>query len=130
MIRDRVRTEIGLMTGRIKKSFRNGRAGISGMRNSVSKKTRRAARQTDYYVHDHAWKLIGVAAGLAFAAGFFISARNQEAIAASIDGDDSPQLEKKARKLNSWEFVHSALPMALFLWKALQGSRCARRRTI
>src|SRR5688572_23718399 len=127
MISERVGTEIGLMTGRIKQRIRNGRETISGLQSSVSTGTKRAVRKTDYYVHDNAWKLIGVAAGLAFFAGFILSARNQEAIAASVDADGSPDVEKKVQKLNSWEFVHSALPLTLFLWKAVQASRCARK---
>lgn len=129
MLTERVGTEIGLVTGRIKQSFRNGRESLSGLQTSVSNRTRRAVSKTDYYVHDNAWKLIGVAAGLAFVTGFLLSQRNQEAIAASVDADGStsPEVEKKVQKLNSWEFLHSSLPLALFLWKAVQASRCARK---
>lgn len=127
MIRERVGTEIGLMTGRIKQSIRNRRESISDMKSTVSNSTRRAVRKTDYYVHDNAWKIIGTVAGLAFFAGFLLSRRNQEGIAAGVGADGSPEVEKKVQRLNSWEFVHSALPMALFLWKAVQASRCARK---
>jgi hypothetical protein len=89
-----------------------------------------AARSTDYYVHDNAWNMMGLAAGLAFAAGFLLSSRKQEGIVASVDGEDSPELKKKAQKLNSWEFIHSAIPLTLFLWKAVQASRCARKGAI
>jgi hypothetical protein len=120
------------MTGRIKQSFRNGRESISDFQSSVSGGTRKAVRRTDYYVHDHAWKMIGAAAGLAFFTGFLLSRRNQEAIAASIDADEtgSREVHKKVQKLNSWEFLHSSLPLALFLWKAVQASRCARKGAI
>jgi hypothetical protein len=117
------------MTGSISRKFRNGGRSISSFGESVSSGTRRAVRKTDYMVHDNAWKMIGVFAGLAFCAGFILSQRNQEAIAAAVDADasTSPEVEKKVQKLNSWEFLHSSLPLALFLWKAVQASRCARK---
>ena len=128
MITERVGTEVGIMTGRIKQRFRNGRENVSDFGSSVSNKTRRAASRTDYYVHDNAWKIIGVAVGVAFVAGYFFSTRNQEGIASELNSSDE-RLQKKAQKMNSWEFVHSALPLTLFLWKAFQASRCARKRT-
>jgi hypothetical protein len=112
---------------RIARRFRNGRDSVVGLKDSVSTKTRSAARTTDYFVHDNAWTVIGVAAGLAFAAGFIFSSRNQQAIAASVDADSSPEVQDKVKRLNSWEFIHSALPLTLFLWKAVQASRCARK---
>src|SRR5688572_8470381 len=132
MIRERVGTEIGLMTGRIKQTLLNGRDNISTAGSAVSDKTRRAVRRTDYYVHDNAWKMMGVIAGLAFVAGYFLSTKNQEGIAAGINADggnvtDHPEVQQKIKKLNSWEMIHSAIPLALFFWKAVQASRCARK---
>jgi hypothetical protein len=120
------------MTGRIKQTFLNGRDNVSTAKTAVADKTRRAVRQTDYYVHDNAWTMIGVVAGLAFAAGYFLSTRNQEGIAAGINADggnatDHPKVQEKVKKLNSWEMIHSAIPLALFFWKAVQASRCARK---
>jgi hypothetical protein len=127
MIKERVGTEIGLVTGRIKQSLRNGQESISELQNTLSAGTRRAVRRTDYYVHDNAWKMLGLAVGLAFVAGFVLSRRNQDTITASLEAGTSPEMEKKVRKRNSWEFVHSALPLALFFWKSAQASRCARK---
>ena len=132
MIRERVGTEIGLMTGRIKQTLLNGRDNISTAKSAVSDKTRRAVRRTDYYVHDNAWKMMGVIAGLAFVAGYFLSTKNQEGIAAAVNADggnatDHPEVQEKVKKLNSWEMIHSAIPLALFFWKAVQASRCARK---
>jgi hypothetical protein len=131
MTRERVGTEIGLMTGRIKQTFLNGRENVSNAKSAVADKTRRAVRRTDYYVHDNAWKMMGVIAGLAFVAGYFISTKNQEGIAAGVNADvgdatNSPRVQEKVKKLNSWEMVHSAIPLALFFWKAMQASRCAK----
>lgn len=124
--RDRVGTEIGLMTGRLKRKFRNGKDNISTFQTAVSDRTRRAVRQTDYYVHDNAWTMIAISAGLAFAAGFLLSRKNQESIVLDVQSGDTPDAKERIKKLNSWEFVHSAIPLALFVWKAIQGSRCAK----
>lgn len=132
MTRERVGTEIGLMTGKIKQSLLNGRDNVSTAKAAVADKTRRAVRRTDYYVHDNAWKMMGVIAGLAFVAGYFLSTKNQEGISAAINADgsqatDHPKVQEKVQKLNSWEMIHSAIPLALFFWKAVQASRCARK---
>jgi hypothetical protein len=119
---------MGLVKDRITRRFRSGYDSVAGLTDSVSSRTRSAARTTDYFVHDNAWTMIGVAAGLAFAAGFLFSSRNQQAIAAGVDADgSSPEVQEKVKRLNSWEFIHSALPLTLFLWKAVQASRCARK---
>src|ERR1051325_4124734 len=102
--KERMGTEFGLMTGRLKKGLRNGKESISDFQTSVSEKTRRAARRTDYYVHDNAWRMMAISAGLAFAAGFLLSRRNQQVMAAELN-DRAPETEKKIRKVNSWEFV-------------------------
>ena len=132
MTRERVGTEIGLMTGKIKQSLLNGRDNVSTAKAAVADKTRRAVRRTDYYVHDNAWKMMGVIAGLAFVAGYFLSTKNQEGISAAINADgsqatDHPKVQEKVQKLNSWEMIQSAIPLALFFWKAVQASRCARK---
>ena len=135
MIRERVGTEIGLMTGRIKQTFMNGRDHISTAKAAASERTRRAVRRTDYYVHDNAWKMMGVVAGMAFFAGFLLSRRNQEAIATGLAAEtgtrrESTEVQEKVKRLNSWEMIHSAIPLALFFWKAVQASRCARKGMI
>ena len=82
--RERVGTEIGLMTGRIKKTFRNSKDSITSFQTNLNERTRRAVRKTDYYVHDNAWAMMAISAGLAFAAGFVLSRANQEAIAEAV----------------------------------------------
>lgn len=42
---------------------------------AVVTKTRVAARATDQYVHEHPWKAIGAAAGVAFLLGLLVSRR-------------------------------------------------------
>jgi ElaB/YqjD/DUF883 family membrane-anchored ribosome-binding protein len=126
--RERVGTEIGLMTGRIKKTLRNGKDNITSFQTNLSERTRRAARKTDYYVHDNAWTMIAVSAGLAFAAGFVLSRGNQHAIARAVG--EIPDADEKVKKVNSWEFLHSSIPLALFLWKAFLASRGERKAEV
>lgn len=127
--RERVGTEIGLMTGRIKKSFRNGKENLGSLQTNLTERTRRAARKTDYYVHDNAWTMMAFSAGLAFVAGFVLSRANQEAIARTV-GEEIPNSPEKIKKVNSWEFLNSALPLGLFLWKAFQASRGRRVKIV
>src|SRR5678816_3796642 len=109
--RERVDTEIGLMTGRIKQSLLNGRDNLTNAGTAVSEKTRRAARRTDYYVHDNAWKMMGIVAGLAFVVGFALSQVNERKIIADeavpIDSDGNPKTKKKR---GSFELVHAVIP--------------------
>lgn len=128
MTRERVGTEIGLMTGRIKQSLLNGRDNLTNAGTAVSEKTRRAARQTDYYVHDNAWKMMGIAAGLAFAVGFALSQVNERrVIVEEVPVDSDGNLKPAKKKKGSFELVHAVIPLALFAWKAFQSSRCERR---
>ena len=120
--RERVGTEIGLMTGRIRKSFRNGKENIANLHTNLSERTRRAARKTDYYVHDNAWFMMAMSAGMAFAAGFLLSRANQRPITEPV-GTEMSNLPEKTKKVNSWEFLYSSIPLALFLWKAFQVTR-------
>jgi ElaB/YqjD/DUF883 family membrane-anchored ribosome-binding protein len=125
---ERVGTEIGLMTGRIRKTFRNSKHNLSSLQTNISERTRRAARKTDYYVHDNAWIMMAFSAGLAFAAGFLLSRGNQNAIVHTLG--EIPDADKKVKKVNSWEFLHSSIPLALFVWKAYMASRDQRRADI
>ena len=72
--------------------------------------------------------MMAVSAGLALVAGFVLSRANQKAIAQSV-GEEIPNSPEKVRKVNSWEFLHSAIPLGLFLWKAFLVSR-GRRVTV
>lgn len=130
--KQRVGTEIGLMTGRIKQTLLNGRDNVSNAKIAVAEKTRRAARRTDYYVHDNAWKMIGMIAGAAFVAGLLISRRKRSADS-TLSRDSADQtlpLQKKSKGLNTWELIHSAIPLGLFFWKAAQATRCERKQSV
>lgn len=129
LFQKRIGTEIGLIGSRIKTGFLNKKDNVSGMQTAMVDKTRRAARRTDYYIHENAWKMMVLSAGAAFALGFFFSRRNQEAIAMDLQAE-AAEGEEKIKKLNTWEFIHSTIPLTLFLWKAVQASRCARKETV
>jgi ElaB/YqjD/DUF883 family membrane-anchored ribosome-binding protein len=118
--RDRIGTEVELMTGRIKKTFRNGKESITDMQASIVDKTRRAARRTDYYVHDNAWTMMAVTAGLALAAGFLLARGTREILEEAVEFQEENPKAREKKKVNSWEFIHSAIPLALFVWRALQ----------
>jgi hypothetical protein len=111
------------MTGRIKHSFRNGKESISGAQAAVVNKARKAARRTDYYVHDNAWTMMAVTAGLAFAAGFLISRAGQEIIALESADGAMDSKDEKEQKVSTFDFVHSAIPLLLFTVRALQRPR-------
>ncbi len=113
------------MTGRIKNTFRNGKENIAGMGTTVVEQTRRAARKTDYYVHDNAWMVMAITAGVALAAGFLLARRTEETLEPVEFQEPNPESGER-KKVNSWEFVHSAIPLALFIWKAVLSSRCDR----
>lgn len=124
MIKERIGTELGLWGGRVKKGFLNRKESLSQVRADVADKTRRAARKTDYYVHDNAWRMIAVSAGLAFVAGYLLN-RRQSPGGYETRVEDAG-LEPTQSRANRWEFVHSALPLALFVFKAVRSSRCDR----
>lgn len=124
--RERIGTEIGLMTGRIKKTFRNSKESLAGMQSNVAGRTRKVVRRTDYYVHDNAWTMMALSAGLAFAAGFLLSRRSQESLALEYQ-EGEPEVHEKIRKVSSWDFFHSVMPLALFAVRAFSVSRKARK---
>ena len=123
IIRERVGTEIGLMTGRIRNKLRNGKEDLTNLHSSVTRRTRRALSKTDYYVHDNAWTMMALTAGLAFAAGFFLTRRNTGSIVFDVEHGDTPEAKERVKRLNSWELIHSAIPLALFVFRAVQSSR-------
>ena len=127
---ERVGTEIGLMTGRIKQKFLNGRDSLASAGTTVSKKTRRAVSKTDYYIHDNAWKMLGLAAGLAFVAGFLLSQARDERVVVgeglAVDSDGTPVSPQK-KKSGSIEVMSALAPLAVLAWKTFQSSRCEKR---
>jgi ElaB/YqjD/DUF883 family membrane-anchored ribosome-binding protein len=48
---------------------------LSDAQEQVVKQARKAAKETDTYVHDNPWQAVGIAAGVAFIIGVLVSRR-------------------------------------------------------
>jgi ElaB/YqjD/DUF883 family membrane-anchored ribosome-binding protein len=128
--KERIETELELIANKIKTGIANGKYSLSEVQEAVAQKSRRAARQTDYYVHDNAWKAIGITAALAFIGGMVLgkAAGSESADATgnkALDAEEAKPAVTPAR-LASWELLHSLLPLGVFLWKAAQSARNAK----
>jgi|GraSoiStandDraft_24_1057298.scaffolds.fasta_scaffold445032_2 hypothetical protein len=118
----RIGTELDLMTTRIKRGIRNGKYTLSEVQTKLSEGTRRAARKTDYFVHDNAWGAMGVAAGLAFIGGFFLARKTTET--EIVVGSDGEQTRVEQRPpFTIGELIHGVLPLAVLAIKAAQVAR-------
>ena len=60
---------------RLERSLKAARAELESMEKAVMDGTRRAARATDGYVHDHPWESIGIGAGVGLLLGMLIARR-------------------------------------------------------
>jgi ElaB/YqjD/DUF883 family membrane-anchored ribosome-binding protein len=50
------------ITAQMEEGIRRGKYSLDELQSAIQHKTRIAARQTDEYVHDHPWKIIGIVA--------------------------------------------------------------------
>ena len=60
---------------RLERSLKAARAELESMEKAVMEGTRRAARATDGYVHNHPWESIGIGAGVGLLLGMLIARR-------------------------------------------------------
>jgi ElaB/YqjD/DUF883 family membrane-anchored ribosome-binding protein len=60
---------------RLERSLKTARAELESMEQAVMEGTRRAARATDGYVHNHPWESIGIGAGVGLLLGMLIARR-------------------------------------------------------
>jgi ElaB/YqjD/DUF883 family membrane-anchored ribosome-binding protein len=60
---------------RLEESLKIARGELEVLEKAMLDRTRRAARATDGYVHDHPWESIGIAAGVGMLLGMLISRR-------------------------------------------------------
>jgi len=129
--KERLGTELELITNRIRHGIENGKYSWTEVQGQLKEKSTRAARQTDYYVHDNAWKAIGISAAIAFVGGLLLKGNTAPKIKVQptkrLVVDEHGKPVHTAGKLASWELLHSVLPLALFLWRAAQSTRCAKR---
>jgi hypothetical protein len=120
----RVGTELGLMGNRVKRKFRNGKSAFTALQTNMAEGTRRAARKTDYFVHDNAWKLLGVAVGAAFFGGFLLARR--ATATEPLEVDERTGKVRRAPAFSVGEFVHSIIPLAVLLVKTKQAAKGRR----
>jgi len=60
---------------RLERSLKAASAELESMEKAVMESTRRAARATDGYVHEHPWESIGIGAGVGLLLGMLIARR-------------------------------------------------------
>jgi ElaB/YqjD/DUF883 family membrane-anchored ribosome-binding protein len=60
---------------RLERSLKAARAELESLEKAVLEGTRRAARATDGYVHNHPWESIGIGAGVGLLLGMLIARR-------------------------------------------------------
>ncbi|HYE31799.1 MAG TPA: hypothetical protein VEH27_10240 [Methylomirabilota bacterium] len=123
------KAELHKMAEKIREGIASGKYTMQEVQASVVDKSKRAAAVTDAYVHENAWKAVGVAA----LAGLVVGA----IIASSSDEDEiseeqlivqpvvrEPKVEKN---FNILELLQTAMPLALFAFKTYNKVQQRRR---
>jgi ElaB/YqjD/DUF883 family membrane-anchored ribosome-binding protein len=67
--------KVSAARARIEASLATAKVKLSEAERALLEQTKRAAKATDEYVHDHPWKAVGVAAGIGFVLGLLIGRR-------------------------------------------------------
>lgn len=71
----KVESEVVAIRERLRDRLEETRRRIDDLQHEGIERARRAARQTDEYVHDHPWHAVGAAAALALVVGVLIARR-------------------------------------------------------
>lgn len=66
------------MADRIEEGVRQGLYTWREIQDAVMIKTREAAETTDVYVHEHPWKVVGIAAGLGVVLGLLMAPSSEK----------------------------------------------------
>ncbi len=66
---------LGAARDKLERSVRVAKSELAGIEHEIVENARRAARQTDEYVHDHPWTAVGVGAGVGLLLGLLIGRR-------------------------------------------------------
>jgi ElaB/YqjD/DUF883 family membrane-anchored ribosome-binding protein len=61
------------LTDQIQEGIQRGKYTWREIQDAVMTKTREAAENTDLYVHENPWKVVGIAAGLGFVLGLLMA---------------------------------------------------------
>jgi ElaB/YqjD/DUF883 family membrane-anchored ribosome-binding protein len=72
---DQTGDKLGDLRGRIGERLASAKERISDAEAALIDSSKKAARATDDYVHDHPWQSLGVAAGVAFLLGLLAGRR-------------------------------------------------------
>jgi hypothetical protein len=96
------------------------------MRAETQAKARRAVRITNNYAHDHPWRMVATAAGLAFVVGLLMRKSPRRIIVSKPK--DAPILKVKhvKSKGSAWEAISAFMPVALFAAKTAIASRSSK----
>jgi ElaB/YqjD/DUF883 family membrane-anchored ribosome-binding protein len=66
------------LTEQIQEGIRKGKYSWGEIQDAVMSKTREAAANTDQYVHENPWKVIGIAAGLGLVLGLLMAPHSDD----------------------------------------------------
>jgi ElaB/YqjD/DUF883 family membrane-anchored ribosome-binding protein len=69
----RVSDELDQVSEQIKEGVRRGKFTLDELQHAVLEKTKYAAKETDHYVHEHPWSMIGVAVGVGLVIGLILN---------------------------------------------------------
>jgi len=70
-----VEGEVKAIRDRLRERLDDARLKIGDLHHESIERARRAARDTDEYVHEHPWQAVGAAAGIGFLLGMLIARR-------------------------------------------------------
>jgi len=107
------------MSDRLRRTKQN----FDEIRAETQAKARRAVRITNNYAHDHPWRMVVSAAGLALVVGLLMRKSPRRIIVSKAK--DAPVLKVKRVKSkgSAWEAVSAFMPVALFAAKTAMASR-------
>ena len=93
------------------------------MRAETQAKARRAVRITNDYAHDHPWRVVAAAAGMALVVGLLMR-KSPRKILVRKEGDAPVLKVREVKQRNSpWEAITAFMPIALFAAKAAIAAR-------
>lgn len=110
------------MSDRLRRTKQN----FDEIRAETQAKARRAVRITNNYAHDHPWRMVATAAGLAFVVGLLMRKSPRRIIVSKPK--DAPVLKVKhvKSKGSAWEAISAFMPVALFAAKTAMASRSSK----
>ena len=72
---ERTEGDLDTVMDQIKEGIRSGKYTIQELQTAMVEKTKLAARNTDQYVHDNPWQVVGIAAGVGLLIGLLMHRR-------------------------------------------------------